>query len=67
MTQKLNIYEYQFIQILHGVQKKNEKQTILLPFFIFIRRERAARERLKEKRVHSMTKQARQAPTLDSL
>nr|CAG4637513.1 EOG090X0JCO [Ceriodaphnia reticulata]SVE73318.1 EOG090X0JCO [Ceriodaphnia reticulata] len=29
-------------------------------------RERAARERLREKRVHSMTKQGRQAPTLDS-
>lgn len=30
-------------------------------------RERAARERLKEKRVNSMTKQARHAPTIDSL
>nr|CAG4646723.1 EOG090X0JCO [Macrothrix elegans] len=28
-------------------------------------RERAARERLKEKRLHSMTKQGRQAPTID--
>nr|CAG4636678.1 EOG090X0JCO [Eubosmina coregoni]SVE70188.1 EOG090X0JCO [Eubosmina coregoni] len=30
-------------------------------------RERAARERLREKREHSMTKQGRQAPTIDSL
>nr|SVE74573.1 EOG090X0JCO [Daphnia barbata] len=29
-------------------------------------RERAARERLKEKRAHSMTKQGRQSPTLES-
>ncbi|KZS16904.1 Immature colon carcinoma transcript 1 protein precursor [Daphnia magna] len=29
-------------------------------------RERAARERLREKRAHSMTKQGRQSPTLDS-
>nr|CAG4642208.1 EOG090X0JCO [Eurycercus lamellatus] len=29
-------------------------------------RERAARERLKEKRLHSMIKQGRQAPTIDS-
>lgn len=29
------------------------------------RRERAAREQLREKRLRSMTKQGRQAPTLD--
>lgn len=30
------------------------------------RRERAARERLKDKRLQSMTKQGRQAPIIDS-
>ena len=58
----INLFKYFMVY-----KKKEWKTNYIIALFIFIRRERAARERLKEKRVHSMTKQARQAPPIDSL
>nr|CAG4648403.1 EOG090X0JCO [Moina brachiata]SVE93384.1 EOG090X0JCO [Moina brachiata] len=53
--------------LIHSAAKSLEAPVVSVETLEKLRRqrERAARERLKEKRIHSMTKQARQAPTID--